>query len=92
MISLGSYLFYVILPLLSLAAIIVFIRLLKGPGIPNRVVAFDLLIIIGLSAMAIYSMLAGQSSILDIAMVMALIGFLTIVAFSYYLEKRERND
>lgn len=92
MIGIGSYLLYVIMPILSLAGLIVFIRFLKGPGIANRIVAIDLLIIIGLSAMAVYSILANQPSILDIAMFMALIGFLTIVAFSYYLEKREKND
>jgi len=29
---------------------------------------------------------------LDIAMILALIAFLSTVAFAYYLEKRERND
>jgi len=83
---------YVILPLLSLSTILVFIRFLKGPGIVDRVVAFDLMVIIGIAAIVIYSILTNQSSFLDIAMVVALIGFLSTVAFAYYLEKRNRND
>ena len=90
--SLHNFIMYVILPLLSLSTILVFIRFLKGPGIVDRVVAFDLMVIIGIAAIVIYSILTNQSSFLDIAMVVALIGFLSTVAFAYYLEKRNRND
>ncbi len=87
-----NYLLYVILPLLSLSTVIVFIRFIKGPDIADRVVSLDLMVTIGIGAIAIYSMLAEQVTFLDIAMVVALIGFLTTVAFSYYLEKRNKND
>ena len=90
--NLHNFIMYVILPLLSLSTILVFIRFLKGPGIVDRVVAFDLMVIIGIAAIVIYSILTNQSSFLDIAMVVALIGFLSTVAFAYYLEKRNRND
>ena len=90
--NLYNYLLYFILPILSLATILVFIRFLRGPGIADRVVSLDLLVTIGIGAIAIYSILTGMATFLDIAMVVALIGFLTTVAFSYYLEKRNRND
>ena len=70
----------------------VFIRFLKGPSIADRVIALDLMVIIGIGAIAVYSVLTNQSTFLDIAMVVALIGFLSTVAFAYYLEKREKND
>jgi len=90
--SLYSYLLYFILPVLSLSTVIVFIRFIKGPDIADRVVSLDLMVTIGIGAIAAYSMLSSQSTFLDIAMVVALIGFLTTVAFSYYLEKRKKND
>ncbi len=90
--NLENYLLYVILPILSLSGILVFIRFLKGPSIADRVISLDLLVIIGLGTIAVTSILADQATYLDVAMVVALIGFLSTVAFSYYLEKRQRND
>jgi multicomponent Na+:H+ antiporter subunit F len=83
-VSLFNFYYYFILPVLSLSVLLVFVRFVKGPGIVDRVVALDLLITIGI-------VLTGQSTFLDIAMILALIAFLGTVAFSYYLEKREKN-
>lgn len=90
--NLYNYLLYFILPVLSLSTILVFIRFLRGPSIADRVIAFDLMVTIGTAAIGVYSVLTGQATFLDIAMVVALIGFLSTVAFSYYLEKRKNND
>jgi multicomponent Na+:H+ antiporter subunit F len=90
--DLHNYLLYFILPVLSVSTVLVFIRFLKGPNIADRVVALDLLVTIGTGSIAAYSVLTEQVTFLDIAMVVALIGFLTTVAFSYYLEKRKNND
>ena len=90
--NLYNFILYGILPVLSLATIFVFIRFLKGPSIVDRVISFDLMVTIGIAAIVVYSILTGQATFLDIAMVVALIGFLSTVAFSYYLEKRNRND
>lgn len=90
--SLYDYLYYIILPVLSLSVLLVFFRFFKGPGIVDRVVALDLLITIGIAIIAVYSIINNQSTFLDIAMILALIAFLGTVAFSYYLEKRKKND
>ncbi|NTS42974.1 cation:proton antiporter [Flavisolibacter sp. BT320] len=90
--NLYNYLLYFILPVLSLSTIFVFIRFLRGPNIADRVISLDLLVTVGIGSIAVYSILTGQSTFLDIAMVVALIGFLSTVAFSYYLEKRKNND
>lgn len=86
------YLTYIILPILSISAVLVFIRFLMGPVLSDRVVALDLLITIGISTIAIYAMITNIPSFLDIAMIFALIAFLGTVAFSYYLEKRRKNE
>ncbi len=90
--SLHLFLYYFILPILSIAAVLVFIRFLLGPSLSDRVVALDLLITIGIGIISIYSIVTNQPTFLDIAMILALIAFLGTVAFSYYLEKRKKNE
>ena len=90
--SLYDYLYYVILPILSIAILLLFVRFLIGPRIADRVIALDLLITTGIGIIAMYSIVTNQPTFLDIAMILALIAFLGTVAFSYYLEKRNRNE
>ncbi len=90
--STNDYLYLVILPILSISVLLVFIRFIIGPGISDRVVALDLLITIGIGIMSIYAIVSDKASFLDIAMIFALIAFLGTIAFSYYLEKRRRDD
>lgn len=87
-----NFLYYIILPVLMLSVVLVFIRFFKGPDLSDRVVSLDLLITIGIGIIAIYSIVADQPTFLDIATILALIAFLGTVAFSYYLEKREKNE
>jgi multicomponent Na+:H+ antiporter subunit F len=86
-----NYLYYVILPVLALSALIIFIRFVIGPSLSDRVVALDLLITTGIGMIAIYSIVTNQPTFLDIAMILALIAFLSTVAFAYYIEKRKRK-
>ena len=90
--NINEYLYMIILPSLSISVLLVFVRFIKGPGITDRVVALDLLITIGIAIMCVYAMVSEKSSFLDIAMIFALIAFLGTIAFSYYLEKRNRDD
>lgn len=87
-----NFLYYIILPILMLSVVLVFIRFFKGPALSDRVVALDLLITIGIGIIGVYSIVSEQSTFLDIATILALIAFLGTVAFSYYLEKREKNE
>lgn len=87
-----TYLYYVILPVLTLAVVLIFYRFLKGPSISDRVIALDLLITTGIGIIAVYSIIVNQSTFLDIAMILALIAFLSTVAFSFYLEKKRNNE
>ncbi|KEQ31019.1 cation:proton antiporter [Pedobacter antarcticus] len=90
--SLYTFLYYIILPVLCISVLLVFIRFLKGPHTADRVVALDLLLTIGIAIITIYSLVTDQPTFLDVAIIMALIGFLGTVAFSFYLEKREKNE
>ncbi len=88
--TLYDFLYYIILPILSISVILIVIRFLKGPSIVDRVIALDLIITTGIGIIAVYSIITNQPTFLDIAMILALIAFLGTVAFSYYLEKRNK--
>lgn len=90
--SVHDFLYFIILPVLAVSVLMIFVRFLMGPSLSDRVVALDLLITTGVGIIAVYSIVTNQPAFLDIAMVLALIAFLGTVAFSYYLEKREKND
>jgi len=88
--TLYDFLYYIILPILSISVILIIFRFLRGPSIVDRVIALDLIITTGIGIIAVYSIITNQPAFLDIAMILALIAFLSTVAFSYYLEKRNK--
>jgi len=88
--SVNDYLYYVILPVLCLALVLVTIRFILGPTIIDRIIALDLIVTIGIGIIAIYSVLYDQPNFLDIALILALIAFLGTVAFTSYIEKRDK--
>jgi multicomponent Na+:H+ antiporter subunit F len=62
-----------------------------GPSLSDRMVALDLLITNGIGMIAVYSIITDQPTFLDIAMILALIAFLSTVAFSHYIEKTKKK-
>ncbi|HLV36017.1 MAG TPA: cation:proton antiporter [Spirillospora sp.] len=79
---------YIVLPMLSIAVIFVLLRLIRGPKMPDRVVALDLMATVGMGVMAVYAIATEQAVFLDVATVLALISFLGTTAFAYYLQRR----
>ena len=89
--TLFDYLYYIILPILVISAILIFWRFVKGPSIADKIISLDLLITTGIGIIGIYSVIYQRSTLLDTALFLALIAFLSTVALSYYLEKRKRK-
>jgi len=85
--SLSNILLYFILPVLSLSMVLIFLRVIKGPGLMDRVVALDLLVIVGIGFISAYAVLFNNLLIIDVSLILALIAFLSTVAFTYYYEK-----
>lgn len=83
-----TILWNIILLLISLGFIGAFIRLLRGPYLPDRVVALDLISVIAMGFIIVYAVRFNQVNFLDVAIILALITFLGTVAFAYYLERR----
>ena len=79
---------WVVLPFLILGLALAFIRLLRGPTLPSRVVALDLMSVLGIGIIAVYAVLTDQPVFIDVAAVLALVSFLGTVAFAAYVERR----
>lgn len=77
------------LTLLALTIGLSFIRLYRGPSLPDRVVALDLLTTVGIAITAVYAVITGRPVILDVATILALISFLGTIAFAYYIDLRQ---
>ena len=80
--------YLVILGVLSAAMVIAFARLVRGPSLPDRVVALDLISVIVMAFICVYAVRFNQPTFLDVAIILALLTFLGTVAFAYYLERR----
>lgn len=75
------------LALLSGAIALAAVRLLRGPSLPDRVVALDLIGTLAVGAAAVYAILESEPIYLIVSVVLALLLFVGTVAFAYYLEK-----
>lgn len=89
--SVHQYLMYIVMPIICLAFLLIFLRFLKGPKVVDRVVAIDLIITSGIGLIGVFGILYNNASFLDVAMILALIAFLSTIAFSYYLDNGENN-
>jgi multicomponent K+:H+ antiporter subunit F len=72
---------------LGIALLLAVARLVKGPTLPDRIVAMDL---IGVLVVGLIVVLAASTQVLatlDAAMVIALIGFVGTVAYATYVQR-----
>ncbi|OOG27629.1 pH regulation protein F [Thioalkalivibrio denitrificans] len=73
--------------LLGLALLFSLIRLVRGPSLPDRVVALELIASLTVGFIAVYVITSGKTAFLDVALVLALTAFLAAIGFARYLEK-----
>lgn len=72
---------------LLLGVVMAFIRLLKGPTLADRVVALDLISVVTIGFIAVYTLDSGQHALLDIAITLGLVAFLGTIAFARLIAK-----
>lgn len=88
-----SFVINIVYFMLSLALLFAFIRLTKGPSLPDRVVALELVASIVVGYVGVHTIDTGVSSLLDVAIVIALTAFLAAIGFARFLERGgRRND
>lgn len=78
--------------ILGLALVLSFVRLARGPSLPDRVVALELVALLTVGIIAVHTVASGVSAFLDVAIVLALTSFLAAIGFARYIEKGGPRD
>ena len=81
-------LYDVAIALLGVSLVLALIRGARGPSLADRVVALELTAMTSVGIILVRAADSGQGYLIDIAIVLALVGFLSTVAFATYLEQR----
>lgn len=72
---------------LGAALLLALLRLVRGPTLPDRVVAMDLIGVLVVGLIVVLAGATGVREMLDAAIVIALIGFVGTVAYATYVER-----
>jgi multicomponent Na+:H+ antiporter subunit F len=75
------------LVILGVALLIALARLVKGPTLPDRVVAMDLIGVLVVGLIVVMAAASGVRETLDGAIVIALVAFVATVAYGTYVER-----
>jgi multicomponent Na+:H+ antiporter subunit F len=78
--------------ILAISLALALFRLGRGPTLPDRVVALDLVASIVIGFIAIHSIDKGEAVFMTAAALLALVVFLGTIAFARYLRKRGEHD
>jgi multicomponent Na+:H+ antiporter subunit F len=80
------------LVMILLGLAVAFVRLAIGPSLADRVVALDMMTITIIGFCGVYGIAVDEAAFLDVAIVLALVGFLATVALARYAERRFERD
>ena len=69
----------------SIAVLMALVRLLRGPTVPDRVLALDTMYINTIALLIVYGIHAGLGIFFEAALLIALMGFISTVALCKYL-------
>jgi multicomponent Na+:H+ antiporter subunit F len=67
-------------------------RLITGPSLADRVVALDLITMLLVAFLVVFTLASGIRAYIYAAIALALIGFLATVAFARYIERTKDTD
>jgi multicomponent Na+:H+ antiporter subunit F len=77
----------VMMAVLSLAMLLSLYRVLRGPSLPDRVIAIDLLTTLAVGIIALYAIVTGHAVFLSAGIALALLAFLGTVALALYIRR-----
>lgn len=83
---------HIALAILMLALVMTAIRVIIGPTLADRVLALDQLVAIAIGFIAVIAVKTGFELYVDIALALALVGFLATAAFARYIFIRGRGE
>lgn len=73
--------------LVMLGVVFAFVRLVLGPTLPDRIVALDMMTVLLVSFCGLYAILSDDTAFVDVAIVLALVGFLATVALGRFVDR-----
>lgn len=73
---------------LGVAALLCLLRLVRGPTVPDRIVALDALLSVVVGGIAVGAATTGDGSFLSLLVAVALLGFVGTVTVARYVERR----
>ncbi|MCQ4312088.1 K+/H+ antiporter subunit F [Stutzerimonas sp. VN223-3] len=80
-----AYVIPLCMGLLALAALLNIVRLVKGPDMPDRVLALDTLYINGLALIVLFGIWLASDLFFEAALLIAVMGFVSTVAVGKHL-------
>ncbi len=78
--------------MLMIAIVLSFVRLARGPSLPDRVVALELIATLVVAIIGVHAIDTGVAAFLDIAIVLALTAFIAAIGFARFLERGGPRD
>ena len=73
------------LALLGAAMLLTVFRIVRGPTLPDRILALDMLVAVGIGFIAAIGIKTRYFLYVDIAIALGLVGFLATIAFARYV-------
>ena len=78
--------------ILCLAILLTAYRAVKGPTLPDRVLALDMIVAVGMGLIVAIAVRTGFTLYIDIAIALGLVGFLSTVAFARFIRSSGMSD
>lgn len=79
---------WIVFPLLFGAMALAFVRLVRGPTLADRIVAFDLIAASIAGIIVVTGIVQRRPVLIDVTTIWAMIAFLSVIGFAYYIERR----
>ncbi|QKV18673.1 cation:proton antiporter [Oricola thermophila] len=83
---------HVALAVLSVTFLLTVFKVIRGPTLPDRILALDMLVAVAIGFIAVIGIKTGYTLYLDIAIALGLVGFLATVAFARFILTRGRIE
>ena len=77
--------------LLGFALLATIIRIIRGPTLADRILGLDTITILAVGVIGVFAVRTGLYLYADIAVAVALVGFLATIAFARYLLSRRQS-
>lgn len=72
------------------SAAMAIVRMVRGESVVERIVALDTLVVMAVSILAVHAAATGEGTFLDVAVVLALLGFTGTTLLARLIERRGR--